>query len=78
MFEENPEEEKETLSDELPIEDEAEEAYEPEVVPREEKSKTSRHSLEVRRAIEDHLERLRLQEEVDYLYDEDFGTEEEP
>lgn len=36
------------------------------------KDKSSEHALEVRRAIEDHAERSRLQKELDYLYDEEF------
>jgi hypothetical protein len=35
----------------------------------------NKFSLEVRRAIEDHLEELRLRREVDYLYDDEFGTD---
>lgn len=31
-----------------------------------------RHTLEVRRAIEEHLERKRLLQEVDYLFDDHF------
>lgn len=38
---------------------------------------SSRHSLEVRRAIEDHLERTRLRKELDYLYDDDFANDNE-
>ncbi len=40
------------------------------------KSKSSEHSLEVRRAIEDHLERTRLQKDLDYLFDEKFSEDE--
>jgi hypothetical protein len=32
----------------------------------------SRHSLEVRRAIEDFAEQTRLKKELDYLFDEEF------
>lgn len=40
------------------------------------KNNNDEHSLEVRRAIEDHLERNRLQKELDYLFDEHFTDEE--
>lgn len=36
----------------------------------------NRYSLEVRRAIEDHLEETRLRKEFDYMFDDDFGEEE--
>lgn len=35
--------------------------------------KKNEHPLEVRRTIEDHLERTRLQKELDYLYDDDLS-----
>jgi hypothetical protein len=35
------------------------------------------HALEVRRAIEDHLERSRLQKEFDYLFDDKFTEQED-
>lgn len=34
-----------------------------------------KHTLEIRRAIEDHLEQTRLRKELDYLFDEDFPEE---
>lgn len=36
-----------------------------------------RHTLEVRRAIEEHLERKRLLQEVDYLFDDHFVEDED-
>lgn len=39
------------------------------------KEKGNEHALEVRRAIEDHLERTRLQKELDYLFDDQFVDE---
>jgi len=39
------------------------------------KEKGHEHSLEVRRAIEDHLDRTKLQRELDYLFDEKFTDE---
>ncbi len=38
----------------------------------------SRFSLKARRAIEDHLEHRRLQKEMDYLFGDDFASEEGP
>lgn len=40
------------------------------------KDKPAEHSLEVRRAIEDHLERSRLQKDLDYLFDDEFTEDE--
>lgn len=40
------------------------------------KDRPPEHSLEVRRAIEDHLERTRLQKDLDYLFDEEFTEDE--
>ncbi|MGE3921013.1 MAG: PA3496 family putative envelope integrity protein [Gammaproteobacteria bacterium] len=40
------------------------------------KNKKDRHSLEVRRAIEEHLEKIRLRREIDYLFDDDFFNDE--
>ena len=40
------------------------------------KDKSSEHALEVRRAIEDHLERTRLQKDLDYLFDDEFTEDE--
>lgn len=37
----------------------------------------NRYSLEVRRAIEDHLEHTRLQKEFDYLFDDEFVNDED-
>lgn len=42
-----------------------------------EASDKSRPNLEVRRAIEDHLERTRLRKELDYLFDDEFGRDDE-
>ena len=39
------------------------------------KDKGNEHSLEVRRAIEDHLDRTKLQKDLDYLFDEKFADE---
>jgi len=33
---------------------------------------SEKHIHEVRRAIEDHIDRNRLQKEIDYLFDDDF------
>lgn len=35
------------------------------------------HSLEVRRAIEEHAEKMKLRKELDYLFDDEFGNEED-
>lgn len=35
----------------------------------------NKYSLDVRRAIEDHLEESRLRKEFDYLYNDEFGAE---
>ncbi len=41
------------------------------------KDKNPEHALEVRRAIEDHIERSRLQKDLDYLFDEHFTEDED-
>ena len=38
---------------------------------------SDQHTLEVRRAIEDHVERIRLRKELDHLFDEHFVEEED-
>lgn len=38
----------------------------------------SRFSLKARRAIEDHLETRRMQKEMDYLFGDNFASEEGP
>jgi hypothetical protein len=42
-----------------------------------EKKPKDRHSLDVRRAIENLLDEKRLRKELDYLFDEDFANEDE-
>lgn len=40
-----------------------------------EKGRSNSDSLKVRRAIEDHLEKIRQRKELDYLFDDDFVDE---
>lgn len=37
----------------------------------------NKYSLEVRRAIEDHLEEAKLRKKFDYFYDDEFGLDSE-
>ena len=39
--------------------------------PRSKNRQPDRHVLEVRRAIEDHMEKLKLRKELDYLFDDE-------
>jgi len=41
------------------------------------KDKGNEHLLEVRRAIEDHLDRTKLQKDLDYLFDEKFADQDD-
>ena len=64
------------LDDELTVTEGASETEEIEVIEEKDTQEESRHSLEVRRAIEDFAEQTRLKKELDYLYDEEFLVDE--